>query len=606
VAWTDAEAYREVRERPTGTAGIPQRFEVLSQVGAGGVGVVYKVRDLETEEIVALKILKPEFASDPTGQENFKRELMLSRKITHKNVCRIYDFGRSNGVSYASMELVEGESLLTRLGRVGPMPVSQAIEIVKQICAGLREAHAQGIVHRDLKPANIMLDRSGSVKIMDFGVARLIQGDGPMTGTIVGTPAYMAPEQAELKPVSACTDIYALGLVFYEMVTGVPAFTGDSPVAVALKQIRDYPKRPREIVALLSPPIEAVIMKCIQKDSGKRFRSVEELEAALNKASKARPIAAWQLNIDRALRKAEQNVSDVLEDSVEITREYLKQRDWRGLVKDPKRVTAALVVPILLGGAITFALLRGGKSHKNYVQTAQVGSASQKSSSPGAEGQREIAPRINSQDLMVTNEVDLNRDTKSAALKTESPTEVSLKKNDQGSTPELLPAGHTQTTPTKKHEKAPAPADAQKTKSKQQIQARSQMPVNSTQAPVLTPVVATQPAAMDEVANAPQQKAATSEPIVAEASSASEKKAANADAKTPSTYFEVGSFKDESWADAAVEKLTQLGFHAVLMHKNLLWTQSYHVQVGPYDDPKEIEAARQTLASQGFKPHPVK
>src|SRR5260370_34323508 len=134
------------------------------------MGVVSKVRDLETDEIVALKILKPEIATDPTVQENFKRELCLARKITHKNVCRIHDFSRSNGMAYASMEFIEGERLQSRLNRVGTLPVSQAFDAAQQICAGLREAHAQGIVHRHLKLANIMLDRSGTVKIMDFGV----------------------------------------------------------------------------------------------------------------------------------------------------------------------------------------------------------------------------------------------------------------------------------------------------------------------------------------------------------------------------------------------------------------------------------------------------
>src|ERR1700694_4274679 len=305
VTWTDTEAYREVRERTAGPASIPPRYEVLSQVGTGGTGVVYKARDLETDEIVALKILKPEIATDPALQDNFKRELCLARKITHKNVCRIHDFNRSNGAAYASMEFIEGESLLSRLNRVGALPVSQALEIARQICAGLREAHAQGIVHRDLKPANIMLDGSGTVKIMDFGVARLIQSSGPMTGTIVGTPAYMSPEQAELRPVSSCTDIYALGLLLYEMITGVAAFSGDTPVAVALKQIREYPKRPREIVPQLSGAIEKVIMKCLQKDPAKRFQSVDEFEIALVKAARARPLSPWEAALNRWVARAE-------------------------------------------------------------------------------------------------------------------------------------------------------------------------------------------------------------------------------------------------------------------------------------------------------------
>ena len=269
VVWTDAEAYRQVRERLTATSYIPPRYEVLSQIGTGGTGIVYKVRDLETSEIVALKVLKPEIASDPDVQENFKRELCLARKITHKNVCRIHEFNRVNGTAYTSMEFVEGESLLSRLYRVGSLPLDEALDIARQICAGLREAHAQGIVHRDLKPANIMVDRNGTVKIMDFGIARMVQRDGPMTGTIVGTPAYMAPEQAELKPVSSCTDIYAVGLLLYEMITGVAAFCGDTPVAVALKQIREYPKRPREIVPLLTRSIEYRDYEVLAKRRGK-------------------------------------------------------------------------------------------------------------------------------------------------------------------------------------------------------------------------------------------------------------------------------------------------------------------------------------------------
>src|ERR1700693_5841548 len=159
------------------------------------MGIVYKVRDLETGEIVALKMLKPGIASDQAMQENLRKEVCLARKVTHKNVCRIHEFNRSNGGGCISMEFVEGERLLSKLRRVGALPPGEAVEIARQICAGLREAHVQGIVHRDLKPANIMVDRSGNVKIMDFGIARQFQGTGRITGTLAGTPAYMAPEQ---------------------------------------------------------------------------------------------------------------------------------------------------------------------------------------------------------------------------------------------------------------------------------------------------------------------------------------------------------------------------------------------------------------------------
>jgi serine/threonine-protein kinase len=273
---------------------IPPRYEILSQVGTGGMAVVYKVHDRETDDIIALKVLKSGMAADPAMQENLRREVCLARKVTHRNVCRIHEYGRSNGTAYVSMEFVEGESLLLKLHRGEPLPWSEALSITRQICLGLREAHVQGIVHRDLKPANIMMDRNGDVKIMDFGIARLFQGTGQMTRTLVGTPAYMAPEQVELVRTDARTDIYALGLLLYEMATGLPAFEGETPIAVALKQLREFPKRPREIVPTLAASAEAVILKCLQKDPRKRFQSVDELAAALKRQAEPKPaISMW-------------------------------------------------------------------------------------------------------------------------------------------------------------------------------------------------------------------------------------------------------------------------------------------------------------------------
>ncbi len=344
------------------TINIPPRYEVLSQIGSGGTGIVYKVRDLETNEIVALKILKPEIASDPDAQENFKRELCLARKITHKNVCRIYEFSRLNGTAYTSMELIEGESLSSKLYRVGSLPVEEAVQIARQISAGLREAHAQGIVHRDLKPGNIMLDSNGTVKIMDFGIARMAQRDGPMTGTIAGTPAYMSPEQAELKPVGPCADIYALGLVLYEMITGVPAFTGDSPVAVAIKQIQEYPKWPREIMPQLSRGLNAVIMKCLQKDPAKRFQSVEQFEIALMRAARIAPASSWEAAIDLRLARAAYEIRNRSQVGVENTIIFFEQRDWRALLKIKEEPKAMLGVAGMIGAMIVFLFLGGWKT----------------------------------------------------------------------------------------------------------------------------------------------------------------------------------------------------------------------------------------------------
>ena len=196
------------------------RYEILGEAGRGAMGHVYKARDRETGEIVALKLVKPEIASDQATLERFKSELLLARRITHKNVCRVYEFNRAQGIAYTSMEFVEGESLRSVLKRFGSLTQRKGVELALQMCSGLEEAHAQGIVHRDLKPENVMIDAQGNLKIMDFGIARSMEGMSQLDGGMMGTPAYMAPEQAAGKPVDYRTDIYALGLMLYEMFTG--------------------------------------------------------------------------------------------------------------------------------------------------------------------------------------------------------------------------------------------------------------------------------------------------------------------------------------------------------------------------------------------------
>ncbi len=260
---------------------IHSRYDVLRLVGRGGMGIVYEAADRETGAKVALKVLKPEIAEQAETIERFKAELLLARKITHKNVCRVYDMSRFGGIAFIAMEYVDGESLRARLNRAGQVSLAQSMEIARQILDGLEEAHREGIVHRDLKPENIMIGWTGTVKIMDFGLAKAINSDVTLSGTLTGTPAYMSPEQALGQPAEVRSDIYSFGLILYEMLCGKRAFSGDSAVAIAMKQVNDTPVAPRQLVPDLPKSVEAAIVRCLEKERTRRFGSVAELRTAL-------------------------------------------------------------------------------------------------------------------------------------------------------------------------------------------------------------------------------------------------------------------------------------------------------------------------------------
>jgi serine/threonine protein kinase len=258
-----------------------ERYEILAEVGRGGMGIVYRARDRETNEVIAIKILRPELAADVSIVGRFKNELKLARKITHKNVCRMYDLHLDGSAVYITMEFIEGRSLRQVLESGTALTLARGIEVTRQICAALCEAHKHGIVHRDLKPENVMLDLSGTVKIMDFGVARALNMGHTVTGAVLGTPAYMAPEQAAGQRIDLRADIYALGLVLYELFTGVVPFAADTPVALALKQVREMPVRPRALEPSLPPILEKIILKCLNKSPDQRYQSIDEVDSAL-------------------------------------------------------------------------------------------------------------------------------------------------------------------------------------------------------------------------------------------------------------------------------------------------------------------------------------
>jgi serine/threonine-protein kinase len=257
-----------------------QRFEILAVLGAGGMGVVYKARDRELDDLVALKMLRKEMLGDPGNLERLKAEIRLARKITHPNVLRTHDFGEIDGLPYISMEYVRGVTLRYLLDQTHRLPYSAGLRLAKQLCAGLGAAHAQGVMHRDIKPENLILEPTGNAKLMDFGIARPIkrmEAGQTEAGFIVGTPLYLSPEQLEGREVDARADIYSTGVVLYEIFTGELPFNAPSAVEIMLKHLRDPAPPPRTHWPEIPPKLEGVILRCLEKDPEARYRNVEEL-----------------------------------------------------------------------------------------------------------------------------------------------------------------------------------------------------------------------------------------------------------------------------------------------------------------------------------------
>ena len=263
------------------------RYQIIEELGKGGMGKVYKVLDNKINEKIALKLIKPEIASDKKTVKRFNNELKFARKIRHKNVCQMFDLGEDKGTHFITMEYVHGENLKQLIRRMGNLSAEQAITITKQVCKGLSEAHRTGIVHRDLKPQNIMVDEEGNARIMDFGIARSIEAKGVTeAGMIVGTPDYMSPEQVDGKEADQRSDIYSMGVILYEMLTGRTPFQGDTALSIAVKHKTEMPQDPRELNDQVSGEISHWILKCMEKDREKRYQSAEEFLSELSLTEK--------------------------------------------------------------------------------------------------------------------------------------------------------------------------------------------------------------------------------------------------------------------------------------------------------------------------------
>ncbi|MDC3955012.1 protein kinase domain-containing protein [Polyangium jinanense] len=374
---------------------VAGRYSLLGLLGVGGMGSVYRARDEELEEIVALKVLRQDLVNEPGMLERFRREVKLARRVTHKNVARVFDIGEHGADKYLTMEYVEGEPLNVVLARQGALPVARVVEIATAICAGLAAAHAAGVVHRDLKPENVLMAKDGRVVITDFGIARMHEPEGSRTqvGAVIGTPAYMAPEQVQgLADIDTRADIYALGAMLYELFTGEKAWRGESIVSVAAARLVQPPPDPRAKRPDLPTACGTLVLKCMAREREDRYRTAQEVAEdltsltmpAMNKlpvttlvtpAASAPgggtpPPAAQGLSAEKAVavlpfrnsgppddEYLAEGLTDDLIDMLSMTR-GLKLRPrgvvmrWKGVDQDPREIGRELAVQVVVEGSV--------------------------------------------------------------------------------------------------------------------------------------------------------------------------------------------------------------------------------------------------------------
>src|SRR3979411_1223583 len=263
----------------TGTDFGP-RYQVESLLGSGGMGKVYKARDRELERTVAISVVPPRLSADPMAMQRFKHELLLASSISHPNILRIHDLGEYNAVKFISMAYVDGGDLTQVMRKEGRLPLDRVLHIMRQLAAALAAAHGVKVVQRYLKPQNILLGGGDHVYVTDFGIAKTLDSDRTSvtrTGAVLGTPLYMSPEQVEGKPLDHRSDLYTFGLIFYEMLTGVLPFTGDTTFQLMYQRVHQLPKRPELVIPDLPPYLSRICLKCLEKEPAQRYQAANEI-----------------------------------------------------------------------------------------------------------------------------------------------------------------------------------------------------------------------------------------------------------------------------------------------------------------------------------------
>ncbi|RJQ24910.1 MAG: Stk1 family PASTA domain-containing Ser/Thr kinase [Peptococcaceae bacterium] len=346
---------------------LGKRYKILEQLGGGGMAVVYKGQDTLLNRLVTVKVLRSEFTSDEDFVNRFRREAQAVARLSHPNIVSIYDVGEENETYYLVMEFVDGDNLKNLIRKQGTISVLQAIQFAAQICDALEHAHENGIVHRDIKPHNILITRSGRAKLTDFGIAReSTAATMTQTDAIVGSVHYLSPEQARGETAGPMSDLYSLGVVLYEMVTGILPFHGDTPISIALKHIQTSPVPPSSLNPAVSPEVDKIIGRAMAKNPDDRYRTAGEMRAGLSVLQNG-----WTDDATRVIKRDE-FATRLMSKGKELPWvKKVKRRSYKWL-------WAVLIMLILFGGA--FAALR------LYLNVAEV-------TVPQVEGKTEVDAR---------------------------------------------------------------------------------------------------------------------------------------------------------------------------------------------------------------------